>query len=101
MKWFTRRRAGASLAVATGSMALMALAASPAAASPLFCGAGRGPTAQVAIQGAFWDAQGSAQAEGFYGECVIVGEPSIFETANDPNFGRVFRAVVNVACQPS
>jgi hypothetical protein len=58
------RRAGLGLAVAAGAMALVALAASPAAASPLFCGGGRGLTADVAIQGAFWDAQGSAQAEG-------------------------------------
>jgi hypothetical protein len=88
------------LTVAAGAMALLALAATPAAASPLFCGAGRGRTADVAIQGAFWDAQGSAQSEGYYGECAIVGEPQIFEVTDDPNHGHLFRAVVNVSCLP-
>lgn len=82
------------LPVAAGAMVLVALAAAPAAASPLFSGAGRGPTADVAIQGAFWDAQGTAQSEGFYGACTIVGTPEIFPT------GSVFRAVVNVSCLP-
>ena len=81
-------------------MALVALAASPALASPLFCGAGRGRTADVAIQGAFWDAQNSAQSESFYGDCTIVGEPAIFETTNDPNFGHIFRASLTVTCLP-
>ena len=65
------------LTVAAGGVALAVLAASPAAAGPLFCGAGRGLTAEVAIQGAFWDAQGSAQSEGYYGACTIVGEPQM------------------------
>jgi hypothetical protein len=93
-------RAGAGLSVAAGAMALVALAASPAVASPLFCGAGRGPTAQAAIRSAFWDAQTTAQSVGFYGDCTVVGEPAIFETANDPNFGRTFRAMLEVSCQP-
>lgn len=88
------------LTMVAGGTALVVLAASPAAASPLFCGAGRGLTADVAIQGAFWDAQGTAQSEGYYGECTIVGQPEIFEVTNDPNHGHVFRAVVNVSCLP-
>jgi hypothetical protein len=94
------RRTGAGLGVAAGALALVALAGSPAVASPLFCGAGRGPTAQVAIQSAFWDAQITAQSVGFYGDCTIVGEPAIFETTNDPNFGHTFRASLTVSCQP-
>lgn len=94
------RRAGAGLTVAAGATAVVMLAASPAMASPLFCGAGRGPTAQNAIQGAFDDAQTSAQSEGFYGTCTMSGEPQVFETFNDPNFGHIFRAQVTVSCQP-
>jgi hypothetical protein len=94
------RRAGAGLTVAAGATALMMLAASPATASPLFCGAGRGLTAQNAIQGAIDDAQTSAQSVGFYGACTLSGEPQVFETFNDPNFGHIFRAQVNVTCQP-
>jgi len=93
-------RTGAGLVVAAGAAALVMLFASPATASPLFCGAGRGLTAQNAIQGALDDAQNSAQSEGFYGACTMSGEPQIFETFDDPNFGHVFRAQVTVTCQP-
>ena len=41
------RLAGPGLTAAAGAAALIMLAASPATASPLFCGAGRGLTAQV------------------------------------------------------
>jgi hypothetical protein len=94
------RHIGPGLFVAAGATAMVMLVASPATASPLFCGAGRGLTAQNAIQGALDDAQISAQSEGFYGACTISGEPQIFETFNDPNFGHVFRAQVTVSCQP-
>jgi hypothetical protein len=99
MKMIRGHRGGAALAVTAGAMALVALAASPAAASPLFCGAGRALTAEGAIQGAFWDAQGSAQSMGYYGACTIVGQPEIFETTDDPRFGHVFRAQLNVSCE--
>jgi hypothetical protein len=94
------RRVGAGLAVAAGTVAMVALSASPAVASPLFSGASRGPTANIAIGGAFDDARNSAQSEGFYGACTIVGEPAVFETTNDPYFGHVFRAQVTVSCLP-
>jgi hypothetical protein len=99
MSQLWRRRARFALMVTAGAMALIVGTASPAAASPLFCGASRGPTAEVAIQGALWDAQSSAQSEGFYGACTIVGEPSIFETRSDPNFGHIFRASLTATCQ--
>lgn len=99
MKARWSRRAGAGLGVAAGALALVTLFASPAMASPLFCGAGRGLTAPVAIQGAFDDAQTSAQSEGFYGACTIVGQPQVFETFNDPYFGHLFRAQVTVSCE--
>lgn len=93
------RRAGAGLVVAAGATALVMMVASPAMASPLFCGAGRGPTAEYAVQSAVDDAQVSAQSVGFYGPCTISGEPQIIETFDDPNFGHVFRAQVNVSCE--
>jgi hypothetical protein len=91
--------ARAGLGTATGSLAMLMLAAPPAAASPLFDGGGRGPTAQVAIQSALEDAQTTAQSVGFYGACTIVGEPQVFESTNDPNFGHVFRAQVRASCE--
>ncbi len=98
MNLFSRRRAGAALAVAAGAVALSVFAASPAAASPLFCGAGRGLTADVAIWSALDDASNSAQSMGFYGACTIVGQPEIFEVFNDPYRGHIFRAQLNATC---
>jgi hypothetical protein len=88
----------AGLGVAAGSMALVLQAAPAAAASPLFDGGGRGTTAQLAIGSAFDDAQNTAQSVGFYGACTMMGEPQVFESFNDPNFGHVFRAQVQVSC---
>jgi hypothetical protein len=87
------------LGLAAGSMALVLQAApGAAAASPLFDGGGRGTTAQLAIGSAFDDAQNTAQSVGFYGACTMAGEPQVFESFNDPNFGHVFRAQVQVSC---
>jgi len=95
----TSRGAGSSLTLAAASTALVLLAASPAAASPVFCGAGRGPTAEVAIWSAIDDAQGSAQSMGFYGACTLTAEPFIGEVKNDPLRGTFFRASVTVTCE--
>jgi hypothetical protein len=86
------------MGVAAGSMALVVMLGSPAAASPVFCGAARGLTASNAIQGAFDDAQISAQSEGFYGTCALTEPPQIFESFNDPYFGHLLRAQVSVVC---
>ena len=59
----------------------------------------RGLTAEVAVDGAFDDARNSAQSEGFYGACSLVGEPQIFEVFDDPYFGHIFRAQVTVSCE--
>ena len=91
------RRAGAGLAVAAGALALVTLFASPAMASPQFCGAARGLTAQTALAGAFEDAQLSAQSEGFYGACTIVDQ-QVFETFTDPYFGHLFFAQITADC---
>ncbi|MFD0417335.1 hypothetical protein [Streptomyces sp. NPDC127108] len=69
------------------------------AAAKLFTGGGRGPTAAVAIQSAVWDAEASAGAEQLY-TCTLVGEPLVFETFDDPNYGHVFRAEATVSCTP-
>jgi hypothetical protein len=65
----------------------------------LFTGGGRGPTAEVAIRSAQDDAATSASAEGLY-TCTPVGEPEVFESTNDPNFGHIFRAQATVSCTP-
>lgn len=93
------RLAGQALAVTAGSLAFVVLAASPAAASPLFCGSGRGKTAETAINKAFYDAENAAQSEGYYGECTVVGEILVWET-DDPYAGHIFRAGVNLTCEP-
>lgn len=93
------RHAVAALSGVAGAAAVVLLAASPAVASPLFCGAGRGLTADVAIQGALDDAAVSASSEGYNGACTLVGDPQIFETFTDPYFGHVYYAQVTVSCE--
>lgn len=73
------RCAGLGLTLVAGATALATLVASPAVASPVFCGGARGSTAEIAIQTAFEDAQNSTQAEGYYGPCTLVGEPEVYE----------------------
>jgi len=92
------RRTGATLAV-TGVVASLAGVASADSDGKLFQGGGRGPTAEVAIQSAIDDAANSAGAEQLY-TCTQVGEPEVFESTNDPNFGHVFRAMATVSCTP-
>jgi hypothetical protein len=95
------RRAGATLAV-TGVVVsqLGTAAAAPASTGGMvFTGGGRGPTAEVAIRRAIEDAKVSASASGLY-TCTPVGEPQVFESTNDPNFGHIFRAQADVACTP-
>jgi hypothetical protein len=94
------RRAGTALAVAGAVVSLPGLAsAATNADGKVFTGGGRGPTAEVAIQSAIDDGATSASAEGLY-TCTPVGEPQVFETLNDPNFGHTFRAMATVSCTP-
>lgn len=88
---------GGSVTVGAASVTAFVLLTATANASGLYCGASRGPTAEVAIQGAIDDASSSASGDGLF-NCELVGEPQVFETFNDPNFGHVFRAQVNLAC---
>jgi hypothetical protein len=98
----TGRRTGGTLA-ATGALAALLALASPAALADssgmLFTGGGRGPSAEVAIHRAIEDATVSASASQLY-TCTQVGEPQVFESTDDPNFGHVFRAEATVSCTP-
>ena len=96
------RRAGSTLAAAGLAVSVLALGAPPATAdssAKIFLGAGRGLTTDVAIQGAIWDAEASAGAELLF-TCTLVGEPTVFERTDDPIFGHVFRATVELSCTP-
>jgi hypothetical protein len=95
------RRIGATLAVTGVAVSLLG-AASPASADSsgmFFDGGGRGPTAEVAIRRAIDDAATSASAYQLF-TCTPVGQPQVFESTNDPNFGHVFRAQATVFCTP-
>jgi hypothetical protein len=61
-----------------------------------FVGGGYGPTPEVAIQMAFWDAEASAQSLQRY-TCEIIGSPQLFPGPN-PARRRNFAAQVMVAC---
>ncbi len=91
------RRIGTPLTVATASAAALMLFASSASAAGFYCGGGRGPTANVAIQRAIDDARTSASGDGLF-SCELIGEPQVFESFNDPYFGHIFRAQVNMDC---
>ena len=91
------RSIGAPLTIGAASVTALVMFASSASAAGLYCGGGRGPTANVAIQRAIEDANTSASGDGLF-TCELVGEPQVFESLNDPNFGHVFRAQVNMAC---
>jgi hypothetical protein len=65
----------------------------------VFTGAARGPTPEVAIQGAIWDAENSAASMYLY-TCTPVGEPSVFEVFNHPYYGHTFLAQADVSCTP-
>ena len=95
------RRGGAALAVTGVVVSLLGAASSAPADSSgmLFDGGGRGPSAEVAIRSAIDDGATSASAYQLY-TCTLVGEPQVFESTNDPNFGHVFRAQVTVSCTP-
>ena len=78
-------------------LAVLAVAAG-AVASAIYCGGGRGPTAEVAIQSAIADAENSAQGDGLF-TCSLVGEPSMAFVKNDPWRGDFYRASVNMSCR--
>ena len=84
--------------MAAGAAALLLGAATAAEASTdLYCGAGRGPTAEVAIYSATEDAINSASWQGPV-ECEVY-EVEVWEILDDPNHGHLFRAQVFVTCE--
>lgn len=91
------RRFRIASTMGAAAVAVLVLGASTADASSLWCGAGRGLTAENAIQGAIDDATVSASGVGEF-TCELVGEPQVFETFNDPYFGHLFRAQVTMSC---
>ncbi|WP_344533590.1 hypothetical protein [Streptomyces albiaxialis] len=96
---WTTRRARRGLFLAATVTALLGIA-SPvlASGSAQYCGAGRGPTADVAVQGAIDDARNSASGDG-RSDCELAEQPQIFEVFDDPVFGHVFRASVVMTCE--
>jgi hypothetical protein len=92
------RRASQVVATALLSFGVSFPAGSSQPGSMLFTGGGFGPTADVAIQGAIWDAEVSASYYQLF-DCQLAGEIFIFTRAN-PRFGRSFTAQVTVACSP-
>jgi hypothetical protein len=88
----------AALVIAT---ALLSFVVSPPASSSqsglaLFTGGGFGPSPDVAIQSAIWDAEASAGDYQLF-DCQLVGEILIFARPN-ARFGRNFTAQVTIAC---
>jgi hypothetical protein len=63
-----------------------------------FTGGGYGPSPEVAIQAAIWDAETSASAYMLY-TCEVVGEPEVFPRSDDIR-GNYFGAQVTVHCTP-
>jgi hypothetical protein len=95
------RRTAATLAVTGVVGSLLGVASSaPADSNGMrFDGGGRGLTAEMAIRRALEDAAISASAYQLY-SCTPVGQPQVFESFNDPNFGHVFRAQASAFCTP-
>lgn len=93
----SKRRAGVAFALGAGATALMMFAASPASASLIFCGGGRGPTPEAAVDAALWDAKTSAESMGFYGPCTIIGEPVVGKGSNP--WAEFYRASLNATCE--
>ena len=83
------------VAVVTG-VAVLVLAG-VVAASPLYCGSGRGPTPEYAIKKAIYDAKVSAEGDGLL-TCTLVGEPIVWFVPYEANPGGFYRAGVNMAC---
>lgn len=93
----TRPTRGALFVAGLAAALLSAAAPAMASGTALYCGAGRGPTADIAVQGAIEDARGSARTDGRY-SCEPADPPQIFEVFDDPYRGHVFYASVTMNC---
>ncbi|WUH98368.1 hypothetical protein OHR68_33460 [Spirillospora sp. NBC_00431] len=89
------RRAAVASALA---LAFLGSTAAAAADSVLVDGGGYGTTRPIAIDAALDDARATAQSIGYYGPCVIVGDPQVFFDPADP-YGRFYRAQVQAQCE--
>jgi hypothetical protein len=95
MKARTRTLRATIVALVTG-VAVLVLAG-VAAASPIYCGSGRGPTPEYAINKAIYDAEVSAEGDGLF-TCTIVGEPTVWFVPYEHYPGGFYRAGVNMTC---
>ena len=93
-----RRAALTLVSTALLSISLTSPAGSTSNYMTFFMGGGFGPTPEVAIQSAYWDAVFSASDLQFY-SCQMVGVPQIFPGPN-PARRRNFTAQVMVGCIP-
>jgi hypothetical protein len=91
------RRAGESGVVA--GMFVLAVSVTAAASGAVYCGGGRGPTAELAIASAIEDATYSAELDGLL-NCELANEPVVTHVTNDPYRGDFYRAGVNMNCTP-
>ena len=90
------RRAALVITTALLSFVVSPPASSSQSGPALFTGGGFGPSADVAIQSAIWDAEASASYDQYF-DCQLVGEILIFTRPN-ARFGRSFTAQVTIAC---
>lgn len=95
MKARARTLRATIVALVTG-VAVLVLAG-VAVADPLYCGSGRGPTPERAINKAIYDAEISAEGDGLY-TCTIVGQPSVWFVPYEQHQGGFYRAGVNMTC---
>jgi hypothetical protein len=95
MKARTRTLRATIVALVTG-VAVLVLAG-VVAASPIYCGSGRGPTPEYAINKAIYDAEVSAEGDGLF-TCTIVGEPTVWFVPYEHHPGGFYRAGVNMTC---
>ncbi len=86
----------ATIVAVVAAVAVLVLAG-VVAASPLYCGSGRGSTPEAAIKKAIYDAQVSADGDGLY-TCTIVGEPTVWFVPYETYPGGYYRAGVNMTC---
>lgn len=87
------------LTAATAILCIFA-SSSPAGGSQgnwmMFTGGGYGPTPDVAIQGAIWDAEATASGYQLF-NCRLAGQPLIFPGSNS-RWGRNFNAEATLVC---
>jgi hypothetical protein len=93
------RKSRAVLAVGCAGLFLAVASVGAGGVAKVFTGGGYGSTPEGAIQGAIWDAEGSASAEQLY-TCTLVGQPRIFGPSVGPRGGVRWNAEADLSCTP-